>query len=138
MPKICNCQKSTLWPFLAVFCQLPFIFYKTEVQTIILRCWTGLKLQKLYSNFCRRFLIPKIVISFSFLKKNTNREVNNWFVWHQNAFPYDSWFKVHIFWEGHKILRNHPLTFDCMHCSQKQRADVEKYYALIRTYDNKK
>ena len=29
------------------------------------------------------------------------------------------WFKVHIFWEGHKILRNLPLTCDCMYCSQK-------------------
>ena len=28
-------------------------------------------------------------------------------------------FKVHIFWESHKILRNLPLTFDCMYCSQK-------------------
>ena len=28
-------------------------------------------------------------------------------------------FKVHIFWEGHKILRNLPLTFDCMYCCQK-------------------
>ena len=27
-------------------------------------------------------------------------------------------FKVHIFWEGHKILRNLPLTFDCMYCSK--------------------
>ena len=27
--------------------------------------------------------------------------------------------KVHIFWEGHKILRNLHLTFDCMYCSQK-------------------
>ena len=27
--------------------------------------------------------------------------------------------KVHIFWEGHIILRNLPLTFDCMYCSQK-------------------
>ena len=27
--------------------------------------------------------------------------------------------KVHIFWEGHKILRNLPFTFDCMYCSQK-------------------
>ena len=26
--------------------------------------------------------------------------------------------KVHIFWEGHKILRNLPLTFDCMYCSK--------------------
>ena len=27
--------------------------------------------------------------------------------------------KVHIFWEGHKILRNLHLTFDRMYCSQK-------------------
>ena len=27
--------------------------------------------------------------------------------------------KVHIFWEGHKILQNFYLTFDCMDCSQK-------------------
>ena len=27
--------------------------------------------------------------------------------------------KVHIFLEGHKILRNIPFTFDCMYCSQK-------------------
>ena len=28
-------------------------------------------------------------------------------------------FKVHIFWEGHKILRNLYITFDSMYCSQK-------------------
>ena len=27
--------------------------------------------------------------------------------------------KVHIFWEGHIILRILPLTFDCMYCGQK-------------------
>ena len=27
--------------------------------------------------------------------------------------------KVHILWEGHKILQNLPLTFDCMYCSKK-------------------
>ena len=27
--------------------------------------------------------------------------------------------KVHIFWEGHKILQNLPLTFDCVYCGQK-------------------
>ena len=27
--------------------------------------------------------------------------------------------KVHIFWEGHEILRNLPLTFDCSTYSQK-------------------
>ena len=33
---------------------------------------------------------------------------------YQNIF-----FKVHIFWEGHKLSRNLHLTFDCMYCSQK-------------------
>ena len=27
--------------------------------------------------------------------------------------------KVHIFWEGHKILRDLKLTFECMYCCQK-------------------
>ena len=35
--------------------------------------------------------------------------------------------KVHIFWEGHKILRNLPLTFDCMYCSQKLVEDFAKF-----------
>ena len=34
--------------------------------------------------------------------------------------------KVHIFWEGHKILRNLPLTFDRMYCSQKLGEDFAK------------
>ena len=32
---------------------------------------------------------------------------------------YSLYLKVHIFWEGHKILRNLHLTFDCVYCSQK-------------------
>ena len=35
--------------------------------------------------------------------------------------------KVHIFWEGHKILRNLPLTFDCMYCSQKLVEDFARF-----------
>ena len=31
--------------------------------------------------------------------------------------------KVHIFWEGHKILQNLHLTFDCMYYSQKLGED---------------
>ena len=34
--------------------------------------------------------------------------------------------KVHIFWEGHKILRNLHLTFDCMYCSQNLGEDFAK------------
>ena len=36
-------------------------------------------------------------------------------------------FKFHIFWEGHKILRNLHLTFDCMYCSQKFGEDFAKF-----------
>ena len=35
--------------------------------------------------------------------------------------------KVHIFWEGHKILRNLPLIFDRVYCSQKLGEDFAKF-----------
>ena len=38
-------------------------------------------------------------------------------------------FKVHIFWEGFKILQNLPLTFDCMYCS------FAKFCGLLRIYE---
>ena len=38
--------------------------------------------------------------------------------------------KVHVFWEGHKILRNLHLTFDCMYCSQKLGEDFGKFCGL--------
>ena len=40
--------------------------------------------------------------------------------------------KVHIFWEGHKILRKLPLTFDCMYCSQKLGEDFAKFCGLLQ------
>ena len=43
--------------------------------------------------------------------------------------------KVHIFREGHKILQNLPLTFDCMCCSQKQGEDFAKFCGLFRIYE---
>ena len=43
--------------------------------------------------------------------------------------------KVHIFWEGHKILRNFHLTFDCMYCSQKLGEDFAKFCGLLRIYE---
>ena len=43
--------------------------------------------------------------------------------------------KVHIFWEGHKILRSLPLTFDCMYCSQKLGEDFAKFCGLLRIYE---
>ena len=41
-------------------------------------------------------------------------------------------FKVHIFWEGHKILRNLPLTFDCLYCGSPSYASNEAGCLLIR------
>ena len=43
--------------------------------------------------------------------------------------------KVHIFWEGHKILRNLPLTFDYSTYSQKLGEDFEKFCGLLRIYE---
>ena len=44
-------------------------------------------------------------------------------------------FKVHIFWEGHKILRNIQLTFDYMYFSQKLGEDFAKFCGLLRIYE---
>ena len=43
--------------------------------------------------------------------------------------------KLHIFWEGHKILQNLQLTFDCMYCSQKLGEDLAKFCGLLRIYE---
>ena len=44
-------------------------------------------------------------------------------------------FKVHTFWEGHKILQNLHLTFECMYCSQKLGEDFAKFCGLLRIYE---
>ena len=49
----------------------------------------------------------------SFLGENLANFVSSDFKLHNQDI------KAHIFWEGHKILQNVPLTFDCMYCSQK-------------------
>ena len=43
--------------------------------------------------------------------------------------------KVHIFWEGHKILRNLHLTFDYSTYSQKLGEDFAKFCGLLRIYE---
>ena len=40
--------------------------------------------------------------------------------------------KVHIFWEGYKILRNLPLTFDWHYIGQKLGEDFAKLCDLLR------
>ena len=43
--------------------------------------------------------------------------------------------KVHIFWEGHKILQNLHLTFVICSASQKQGEDFAKFCGLLRIYE---
>ena len=47
----------------------------------------------------------------------------------------DEVIKVHIFWEGHKILRNLHLTFDYSTYSQKLGEDFAKLCGLLRIYE---
>ena len=44
-------------------------------------------------------------------------------------------FKVHIFWEGHKILQNLHLTFDWHYIGQKEGEDFAKFCGLLRIYE---
>ena len=43
--------------------------------------------------------------------------------------------KVHIFWEGHKILLNLHLTFDWHYIGQKLDGDFAKFCGLLRIYE---
>ena len=43
--------------------------------------------------------------------------------------------KVHIFWEGHKILWNLHRTFDCVYRSQIKGIDFAKFCGLLRIYE---
>ena len=44
--------------------------------------------------------------------------------------------KVHIFWEGHKILRNLPLTFNCSTYSQKSKVKISQNFVAFSEYMN--
>ena len=43
--------------------------------------------------------------------------------------------KVHLFWEGHKILRHLHFNFVLCSASQKQGEDVAKFCGLLRIYE---
>ena len=63
----------------------------------------------------KSYLVFNFIINFicltSFSFKNQNSISN---IWLQNLKYQTRTSKVHIFWEGHKILWNLPLTFVCM------------------------
>ena len=43
--------------------------------------------------------------------------------------------KVHLFWEGHKILRNLHLRFDWHYIGQIYSRDFAKFFGLLRIYE---
>ena len=43
--------------------------------------------------------------------------------------------KVHLFWEGHKILRNLHRRFDCYYIGQIYGGDFAKFCGLLRIYE---
>ena len=43
--------------------------------------------------------------------------------------------KIHIFWEGHKILRNLHQLFVLCNASQIIGGDFTKFYGLLRIYE---
>ena len=53
----------------------------------------------------------------------------------QNVNQSNVLYKVHIFWEGHKILRNFHLTFDSYDIGQKWGGDFAKFCGLLRIYE---
>ena len=82
------------------------------------------KQQKCFTKiiFLMKIMFRKIQL-FLTLKSDFESQILHYLT----ACHYIFLFKVHIFWEGHKILRNLPLTFDRMYCSQKLGEDFAKF-----------
>ena len=55
--------------------------------------------------------------------------------WFDINFVYKNVGKVHIFWEGHKILRNLPLTFDYSTYSQS-KGKISQNFVAFSEYMN--
>ena len=49
---------------------------------------------------------------------------------------YALWFKVHIFWEGHKILQNLHRRFDWHYIGQINSGDFAKIFVALLEYMN--
>ena len=58
--------------------------------------------------------------------------VNNY----QPIQPCPFYYKVHIFWEGHKILRNLHQLFDWPYIGQIIGGDFAKFCGLLKIYEN--
>ena len=86
--------------------------------------------RKVFERFFRIYVASLallfVVFYWSFIKLSGSHLVVIRFIIIFQKVPFVLTFKVHIFWEGHKILRNLHLTFDCMH---------GKLCGLLRIYE---
>ena len=70
--------------------------------------------------------ILRYVVKFIYFEKATKFE--------EISLSFDV--KVHIFWEGHKLLRNLHLTFDCMYCTCKSKGKISQNFVAFSEYMN--
>ena len=77
--------------------------YKPNESTLFYRLSAPTNCLSVTTLYKGQIILKGLLVSSNSPKKWTNKFV----------------FKVHIFWEGHKILRNLPLTFDYSTYSQK-------------------
>ena len=117
------------YPIYSIYCALPFTMMGP---TIAIMLWC---LSRWY-----------FVVSFYFEQELTsNRTVirhtaTHWEIWIQNfpllyQFTCDINIKVHIFWEGHKILRNLNQLFVLSTTSQMIGGDFANFCGLLRIYE---
>ena len=113
-PKFATDQLAFLRPFLAIFCQL---------HRYLSQNWgsdgSGLNLQGKSYSYHRVF--PAICKYYRVSPQHTQ------------SFPLK--IKVHIFWEGHKILRNLHQLFVLCTASQIIGGDFAKFCGLLRIYE---
>ena len=93
------------------------------------RAYIGHRFSKLTTFLPRKSEVPPFLYNACMLGAKVNIEKRS---------SHDKPGKVHIFWEGHKILRNLHLTFVCMYLLtvNKSKAKISKSFVAFSKYTN--
>ena len=75
---------------------------------------------KLIHHLCSNIATSEVTLRFL-------RSSEDFLCTQASLLPYSTPGKVHIFWEGHKILRNLHLTFDCSTHNQKLKFESSAF-----------
>ena len=129
------CYKNLLPLFLKI--NLDFL---TQVTVSYFNHFSNMKITQFYSIFLsKEKKIPCFIIffklitqsKFSILDKNVGLKLRGW---HLYLMIEIRCIKVHIFWEGHKILRNLHLRFDWHYIGQIYDGNFAKFCGFLRIY----